>query len=139
MDVNAESLKKKLRHLNEYKKPIFKIHNDPRYTRIGKYLANSGLDELPQLINILRGEMDFIGPRPLPVSEAMLLSKKYDFRYSVLPGIIPPWIKTDGSALTTNKWLELEKDYIRNKSFFGDILLSFKTVGWIIQHILRQF
>ena len=69
MVKNAEDLKSKIYHLNEADGPAFKIRDDPRYTKIGRFLAHSGLDEIPQLINVVKGEMAFVGPRPLPVSE----------------------------------------------------------------------
>lgn len=90
MGENADKLKEKYMNLNEYKPPIFKISNDPRYTIIGKYLGKSCLDELPQLLNIVKGEMSFVGPRPLPISEAKSLPKKYQSRFRILPGMVPP-------------------------------------------------
>ncbi len=69
MVKNADKLKKKYLHLNEANGPVFKIRNDPRYAKVGKFLSHTGLDEFPQLFNILKGEMSLVGPRPLPVEE----------------------------------------------------------------------
>ena len=76
MVTDAEKLKEAITNLNEADGPVFKIKNDPRYTLIGKFLAHTGLDELPQLINIVKGEMSFVGPRPLPINEANKIPKK---------------------------------------------------------------
>ncbi len=74
MDIGAETVKRRMVHLNEADGPVFKIRNDPRFTPIGRFLSHTGLDELPQLINVLKGEMALIGPRPLPVDEAKKLT-----------------------------------------------------------------
>jgi len=78
MNVGSEEQQKKLQKLNEADGPAFKIHDDPRFTKIGKFLAHTALDELPQLINVIKGEMSFVGPRPLPVEEAKKVPKKYE-------------------------------------------------------------
>jgi lipopolysaccharide/colanic/teichoic acid biosynthesis glycosyltransferase len=81
MVKEAKNLKKKYFHLNEADGPVFKIRDDPRYTRVGKFLSHTGLDELPQLINILKGEMSLVGPRPLPVDEEKQIPKKWQKRH----------------------------------------------------------
>jgi lipopolysaccharide/colanic/teichoic acid biosynthesis glycosyltransferase len=117
---NAENLKSKVKNLNETDGPVFKIYNDPRYTGIGKFLSHTGLDELPQLINVIKGEMDLVGPRPLPVSEAQQIPKKYQERFSVLPGITSPWVLQGAHKLSFNQWMESDLDYIKNKSLCHD-------------------
>lgn len=92
MTEGAEESKNNYKHLNETDGPVFKIREDPRYTKLGKFLAHSGLDELPQLVNIIKGEMSFVGPRPLPVDEAARVPGKYERRFSVLPGITSLWV-----------------------------------------------
>ena len=87
---NAEKAKRNYVSLNESVGPAFKIHNDPRFTPIGKILSHTGLDELPQLFNVLRGDMALIGPRPLPVSEAKKLKPWMHARQQIRPGIISP-------------------------------------------------
>ena len=94
MRLGAEKLQAQLAAKNEAPAPMFKLHHDPRFVGVGRWLSNTGLDELPQLINILRGEMSFIGPRPLPVAEAKALFKlhpEWKFRQAVKPGILSEW------------------------------------------------
>ena len=87
---DAEKAKRNYVSLNESVGPVFKIHNDPRFTLIGKILSHTGFDELPQLFNVLRGDMALIGPRPLPVSEAKKLKPWMHARQQIRPGIISP-------------------------------------------------
>mgnify|MGYP001606226757 CR=1 FL=1 len=89
--VNGADMQQKLyQRQNESVGPVFKIHNDPRFTLIGKILSHTGFDELPQLFNVLRGDMALIGPRPLPVSEAKKLKPWMHARQQIRPGIISP-------------------------------------------------
>lgn len=127
MIADADNIKSKYRQLNEADGPVFKIYDDPRYTRIGQFLAHTGLDELPQLINIIKGEMAFVGPRPLPVDEARRIPKKYRDRFTVLPGITSSWIVEGAHKLTFDKWMTLDLEYIHKKSFIFDIKLSLLT------------
>jgi lipopolysaccharide/colanic/teichoic acid biosynthesis glycosyltransferase len=133
MVINADALKAGYKHLNEYSKPIFKIKNDPRYTKIGRILATYGIDELPQFINIIKGNMTLVGPRPLPVDEALAIPNKYEGRFNVLPGIIPPWFSSGKKILTTDKWLDLDLQYARNKSVVIDINIILKGLLSIIR------
>ncbi len=131
---NAEKYQKKLKYLNEADGPVFKIKNDPRLTNIGKFLSHSGLDELPQFFNILKGDMNLIGPRPLPVLEANKINIKYKLqRESVKPGLLSPWILDGYHRLSFNEWMKNDIFYIENKSFICDLkiflrlfLFSFK-------------
>ncbi|MFZ6035446.1 MAG: sugar transferase [Patescibacteria group bacterium] len=134
---NAENMKKEIRALNEVDGPVFKIQNDPRYTKVGKFLSHTGLDELPQLINIMKGEMDFVGPRPLPIEEARLIPKKYQKRSSVLPGITSPWILRGAHKLSFEKWMELDLEYIKNKSLWYDSIQLTKTFFLILNYIYK--
>jgi len=81
MVENAEDLKEKIKHLNQADGPVFKVYDDPRFTKIGRFLAKIGIDELPQLINIVKGQMSFVGPRPFPLDEAKKIPKKYEKRF----------------------------------------------------------
>ena len=127
MVKGAEKLKEKYQFLNEASGPVFKIRDDPRFTKIGKFLAHSGLDELLQLVNVLKGEMAFIGPRPLPVGEDRRIPKKYrKTRHSVLPGIISPWIFIGYHKISFTKWMESDIKYVKEKSFWRDWLYFFK-------------
>lgn len=138
MIKRAEEQKEKYRHLNEADGPVFKIYDDPRYTKVGKFIAHTGLDELPQLINIIKGEMDLVGPRPLPIDEARRVSKKYEKRFSVLPGITSLWVVQGSHKLSFNEWMKLDLKYIEEKSFWLDIQTLFLTTWLIIKWSIHQ-
>ena len=133
MVENAENLKPKIYHLNEADGPAFKIRNDPRYTKIGRFLAHSGLDEIPQLINVVKGEMAFVGPRPLPVSEANKVPKKYERRFSVLPGITCLWVVKGADHSSFKRWMELDLEYVKKKSFLYDLKIIILTVWMLLK------
>lgn len=137
MKKGAEANKKKFSYLNESDGPAFKIRNDPRFTKFGKVLSHTGLDELPQLINVMRGEMSIVGPRPLPIDEAKKLSKKERVRELVLPGITSTWVTKGSHRLTFKKWMQLDAKYVKNASFFGDLGTIFSTFFLIIRYILK--
>jgi lipopolysaccharide/colanic/teichoic acid biosynthesis glycosyltransferase len=134
----AEELKGKYRHLNEADGPVFKIREDPRYTKIGKFLAHTALDELPQLINVIKGEMSFVGPRPLPVEEGLKIPNKYEKRFSVLPGMTSSWITEGAHKLTFDQWMELDLEYVEKKSFWYDIKILSSTVILIAKLIINK-
>ena len=138
MAEGAEKLKKRYVHLNEADGPVFKIWEDPRYTKVGKILAHTGLDELPQLVNILKGEMAFVGPRPLPVKEAQSIPKKYQARFSVQPGITSLWIVKGAHNLSFSKWMQLDMNYVKNRSVFLDLTIMWQTFLLIIRGIVSQ-
>lgn len=138
MVKGAEKLQKRYRHLNEAKGPAFKIHNDPRYTKVGRFLAHTGLDELPQLINIVKGEMAFIGPRPLPLNEAKKIPNKYEARFNHLPGITSLWVVKGAHELSFKEWMELDLEYVESKSFVLDLKIAFLTCILIIKQILKK-
>jgi len=138
MVENAENLRSKIYYLNEADGPVFKIHNDPRYTKIGKFLSHTGLDEILQLINVIKGEMDFVGPRPLPTYEANKLPKKYERRFSVLPGMTSPWLINGAHMIPFNQWMELDINYVKNKTLLGDFKIFIKTVIIVISLILNK-
>ncbi len=133
MVEDAEELKSKYKHLNEADGPVFKIKNDPRYTKLGKFISHTGLDELPQLINIIKGEMSFVGPRPLPKSEADKVPKKYERRFSVLPGITSPWVVRGSHKLSFKEWMELDLEYAKKKSLWYDLEIGVKTMIMILK------
>ncbi|TEU02363.1 sugar transferase [Candidatus Woesebacteria bacterium] len=131
MVVGAEKLKKKYLHLNEADGPVFKIRNDPRYTKIGKILTRTGLDELPQLVNVVKGEMTLVGPRPLPQEEAIKVPKRYQKRFSVLPGITSSWVVKGSHGLSFDEWMKLDLEYVKKRNVLFDIQTLFLT-GWLI-------
>lgn len=138
MVKEAEKLKEKYRHLNEADGPVFKIKNDPRFTKFGKLLARSGLDELPQLINVLRGEMSVVGPRPLPKDEAQKINHKIrKIRESVLPGITSIWIVNGKHKLGFDRWMKSDQDYVENVNFCRDLSVMAKTVHVIVSATLN--
>jgi len=137
MYVGAEKDRKKYLNLNESNGPTFKIRNDPRYIGIGRFLAHTGLDELPQLFNILKGEMSFVGPRPLPVYEAQKLKPWQKKREQVLPGITSFWVINGMHKLSFDKWMKLDLQYIREKNLFVDIQIILKTFLLMLKFILN--
>jgi exopolysaccharide biosynthesis polyprenyl glycosylphosphotransferase len=129
MIVNAENLKKGLEVNNEADGPVFKIKDDPRVTKVGKFLRKTGLDELPQLFNVLRGEMSLIGPRPPLPSETVQYKRWQLRRLSVKPGLSCFWqIKPDRNNIKFEKWMELDLAYIDNWSLRLDFIILVKTV-----------
>lgn len=138
MRMGGEKEQKNLRHLNEVDGPVFKIYNDPRYTKFGKILARTGLDELPQLINVLKGEMSLVGPRPLPVYEAKKLTKEEKIRELVKPGITSSWVTSGAHNLKFREWMKLDKEYVENASLSKDLSILFKTVSMVFSLVLRR-
>ena len=135
MVTNAEQLKHELAAMNEMTGPVFKITSDPRVTPIGKWLRKSSLDELPQLFNILGGEMSIVGPRPLPVDETKRINDAaHRRRLSVKPGLTCLWQVSGRSEIKEFKdWVRLDLEYIDNWSLWLDIkiiLRTFPVVLW---------
>jgi lipopolysaccharide/colanic/teichoic acid biosynthesis glycosyltransferase len=138
MVENAEDLKEKIKHLNQADGPVFKVYDDPRFTKIGRFLAKIGIDELPQLINIVKGQMSFVGPRPLPLYEAKKIPKKYEKRFSVLPGIFSSWVAYGAFHNDFKKWMDLDLKDVENKSFWYDLKIVIRSVGFVLKLILRS-
>ena len=128
MAVDAEQRRAELAALNEMDGPVFKIREDPRVTRIGKFLRRSSLDELPQLFNVLRGDMSIIGPRPPLPCEAAEYTDYQSLRLIVKPGLTGLWqVRTDRNAVSFAEWVEDDMEYILNASLWGDVKLMLKT------------
>ena len=138
MVENAEDLKEKIKNLNQADGPVFKVYDDPRFTKIGRFLAKIGIDELPQLINIVKGQMSFVGPRPLPLDEAKKIPKKYEKRFLVLPGIFSSWVAYGAFHNDFKKWMELDLKDIENKSFWYDLKIVIKSFGFVLKLIIRS-
>lgn len=139
MMEGADKLQEKLRKKNEADGPVFKIRNDPRYTRIGRFLSHSAFDELPQLINIIKGEMAFVGPRPLPQREALQVPKKYQKRFSVLPGMTSSWVVQGNHDLSFQQWMELDCKYSGHSSPYQDVVILLQTVSVIVKEIFSRW
>ena len=132
MVPNAEELKEKYAHLNELQWPDFKITNDPRITPVGRILRKTSLDELPQLINVLRGEMSLVGPRPTSFS-AETYQLWHTERLDVVPGLTGLWQIIGRAQLEFDDRLRLDIAYIERASFWFDINILFKTVLAVFQ------
>ncbi len=134
MVINADDLRDKLGDKNEMDGPVFKMKDDPRITRVGKILRKTGLDELPQLFNVLKGEMSLIGPRP-PLQSETLQYKRWQLRrLSVKPGLSCFWqIKPDRNSIKFEQWMELDLAYIDNWSLRLDFIILLKTIKTVFQ------
>ena len=130
MITNAEQFKQELEAMNEMSGPVFKVTNDPRVTPIGKFLRKFSLDELPQLWNVLRGEMSLVGPRPLPVDEVRRFNDlAHRRRLSVKPGITCLWQVQGRNKISDFKeWVRLDLEYIDNWSLWLDIKILIRTI-----------
>jgi exopolysaccharide biosynthesis polyprenyl glycosylphosphotransferase len=128
MHVGADSEQEKLAHLNEAKGPLFKIRNDPRMTRIGKWLRRTSFDELPQLWNVLRGEMSLVGPRPPLPHEVAQYEEWHKRRLDVAPGVTGLWQVSGRSELTFDEMVMLDLYYIENWSPWLDLWILAKTI-----------
>ncbi|OGM21191.1 hypothetical protein A2714_03225 [Candidatus Woesebacteria bacterium RIFCSPHIGHO2_01_FULL_38_9] len=135
MRVGAEKQKARFKHLNEADGPVFKIHDDPRYTPFGGFLAHTGLDELPQLINVLNGEMSLVGPRPLPIYEANKLSKVQRIRELVTPGLTSSWVIKGSHSITFREWMKLDREYVENASFAIDLNILSTTIKNVLAQV----
>ncbi|MEG6532050.1 sugar transferase [Caldibacillus thermoamylovorans] len=128
MVANAEELKAQLMEKNEATGPVFKMKNDPRVTKIGKFIRKTSIDELPQLINVLKGEMSLVGPRPALPSEVSQYTSYEMQRLSVAPGLTCYWQVSGRSTIGFDEWVELDLKYISERSIYLDLKLIIKTV-----------
>ncbi len=134
MCPDAEEKLDELKNQNEMDGPVFKIRNDPRITRVGRFLRATNIDEMPQLINILKGDMSFVGPRP-PLPKEVEKYDEYDkLRLLVIPGLTCYWqVQSKRNSVGFKEWMELDRKYIRERSMLVDIKLIFKTTLMIFK------
>jgi exopolysaccharide biosynthesis polyprenyl glycosylphosphotransferase len=132
MVVDAEDLKAALDHENEMDGPVFKIKNDPRITRVGAFLRRTSLDELPQLINVLRGEMSLVGPRPPIPTEVQQYAPWQRRRLSMRPGLTCIWQVSGRNEISFEQWMNMDLEYIDKWSLLLDFKLLLKTVPAVV-------
>lgn len=132
MRKGAEDDRKLLAHLNTQSGPVFKIPEDPRLTKIGRFLRRSSLDELPQLFNVLRGDMSLVGPRPLWMPEALQATGAATFRSRVKPGLTCLWQISGRSELSYEEWVLLDLYYIAHRSTLLDMLILVQTIPAVL-------
>ena len=134
MVTNAEQFQHELAAMNEMTGPVFKVTKDPRITRVGKYLRKSSFDEVPQLFNVLRGEMSLVGPRPLPVNEVKLFHDvAHRRRLSVKPGLTCLWqVSGRNNVRDFGDWVRLDLEYIDNWSLWLDMKILWRTIPVVL-------
>lgn len=126
---NAEDLLKDLMDRNEQTGPVFKINDDPRITKVGKFIRKTSIDELPQLFNVLKGDMSLVGPRP-PIPHEVDQYNSYQMqRLAVKPGLTCIWQVSGRNNIGFDEWVEMDIEYIKTRNLWLDIKLIFKTVG----------
>jgi lipopolysaccharide/colanic/teichoic acid biosynthesis glycosyltransferase len=124
----AEDKLWEIRHLNEMDGPVFKMRDDPRVTPLGKFLRKSSIDELPQLWNVVKGEMSIVGPRAPLLEEVKHYSIPQRRRLSVKPGITCLWQVSGRSDISFQRWMDMDLEYIDNWSVWLDVIIMLKTI-----------
>lgn len=132
MYTNADAIKASLMDRNEMDGPVFKIRDDPRVTKVGRFIRRTSIDELPQLWHVLRGEMSLVGPRPLPTVEELACNAYQRQRELVKPGLTCYWQVSGRNNIMFDEWIELDFKYIREQSLWIDMKILAKTAGAVL-------
>jgi exopolysaccharide biosynthesis polyprenyl glycosylphosphotransferase len=132
MRIDAEARLESLRSQNEASGPVFKMKNDPRVTRVGRFIRRTSLDELPQFLNVFSGEMSIVGPRPPVPAEVKQYQRWQRRRLSVKPGITCTWQVSGRSNISFDQWMKLDLEYIDTWSLWQDIQICFRTVPAVL-------
>jgi lipopolysaccharide/colanic/teichoic acid biosynthesis glycosyltransferase len=132
MVAGAAERQDELEEANEASGALFKIRDDPRVTRVGRLLRRLSVDELPQVLNVLRGEMSLVGPRPLPLRDYRLLAAWHRKRYLVLPGVTGLWQISGRSTLTFDDLVRLDFTYLENWSLWLDVSIILRTLPAVL-------
>jgi lipopolysaccharide/colanic/teichoic acid biosynthesis glycosyltransferase len=132
MVENADAIKPQLMHLNQQDGPAFKIKDDPRVTAVGRLLRSTSIDELPQLWNVLRGDMSLVGPRPLPINESLGCRDWHRRRVDVTPGLTCIWQVEGRSQVAFDEWMRMDLQYIRRRRPFEDLRLLLHTIRVVL-------
>lgn len=132
MVANAEELKESLSHLNEADGAAFKIREDPRVTRVGKFVRRSSLDEFPQLLNVLRGEMSVVGPRPQIPEEVDQYRPEHRARLKVKPGLTCLWQVSGRNDVDFEEWMRLDREYVERRGLKLDLYILTRTLPAVI-------
>lgn len=127
MVQNAEELKEKLLSQNEMSGPMFKMKEDPRITKVGKFIRKTSIDELPQLFNVIKGDMSLVGPRPNLPKEVAQFSEYHKLKLKAKPGLTCYWQVMGRNSIGFEEWMELDIKYIRERSIWVDLKLIFRT------------
>jgi lipopolysaccharide/colanic/teichoic acid biosynthesis glycosyltransferase len=134
MVPNAEKLMANLEKMNEASGPVFKIKDDPRITSVGKFLRRTSIDELPQLINVLKADMSLVGPRPLPIRDYQGFNEDWQRRrFSVKPGITCLWQVNGRSSITFDEWMRLDLQYMDEWSLWLDMKILARTIPAVLK------
>jgi lipopolysaccharide/colanic/teichoic acid biosynthesis glycosyltransferase len=132
MVMGADELEEELKEKNEAGDVIFKMRDDPRLTRVGRFIRRLSIDELPQLYNVLRGDMSLVGPRPHPANQAAKYTLVDRQRLAVIPGITGLWQIGGRSDVDFNEQVRLDVQYIESQSVKGDLILLLKTIPAVL-------